>query len=59
MGGSPSFSREPLSPEKVVIVTGGNTGRNLGEGYGVVFWGGGMGEFLPTLHLLSPVFIKR
>lgn len=41
MGGSPSFSREPLSPEKVVIVTGGNTGRNLGEGYGEVFWGGG------------------
>uniref|UniRef100_A0A8W8N740 WW domain-containing oxidoreductase n=1 Tax=Magallana gigas TaxID=29159 RepID=A0A8W8N740_MAGGI len=26
MGGSPSFPREPLSPEKVVIVTGGNTG---------------------------------
>lgn len=51
MGGSPSFAREPLSPEKVVIVTGGNTGRNLG--------GGGRGEFLPTSRLLSPVFIKR
>ncbi|XP_022336407.2 WW domain-containing oxidoreductase-like [Crassostrea virginica] len=26
MGGSPSFPREALSPERVVIVTGGNTG---------------------------------
>lgn len=50
MGGSPSFPREPLSPEKVVIVTGGNTGRNFFRGDG---------EFLPASRLLSPVVIKR
>lgn len=51
MGGFFLFLWEFLSLEKVVIVIGGNIGRNLG--------GGGRGEFFFMFCLLSLVLIKR